>query len=1238
LRCAGIVVIKKIPPTLFLFLSLHLSNISHSQTSDPGWWHGKERKIHYQPEGTDFVKVNGALRFNRALYGTNTGFRIETGDLPEFAFYMPGMGGNLKFGLVAGDSSKWLIDAKSIKTIYRPGSMLYQIQDPLLGKGVLHLSVLALANEEGMIIQYSVSNADKKIELICAYGGASGKRFTRDGDIGADPESVFYLRPDYCTDNTFQIKDNRFSLHYGTGKVLSEMELYEIQHLPSQGIKTGGAAQKLKQLSGVFPVSAALHVGDAGSQQSPYLLYQSKSSTTPLLTGKIFVSNQTGYFLIQNTPMASLPPYNTLAEVFKKAESARKKMADRVKIITPDKYLNTLGGALSIAADAIWETPSYMHGAIAWRMRLPAWRGAYVADPLGWHDRAQTHFSSYIKSQVTSPASGPVVPDTALHFARQLEKMGTSMFSSGYICRNPSGDIRPHHYDMNLVFIDQLLSHFNWTGDIVFAKQIWPVLQKHFDWEKRNFDVDGDGLYDAYCCIWASDALQYSGGGVTHSSAYNYRANKLAAELATKIGEDGSVFQKEADKILHAIQTKLWLPEKGWYAEYKDLLGLKRVHPSAGIWTIYHAIDSKVPDIFQAYQSLRYIDKEIPHIPVRAIGLPDTGYVLSTTNWHPYTWSINNVALAECLHTALAYWQGGRAADAFKLWKTSIIESMYLSSSPGGFEQLPFYDAIRGELYRDFADPIGMAGRTLVEGLFGILPDALNNKLVIKPGYPLDWNHATLQVPDVSYNYKKTGTTDRYTINTSFSKPLKLYLQVRALRDAIRSVKVNEKNVTWKMIDTAMGHPMIEIPGGLSKKYIIDIEWSGNVISQVKAPIVFAPGDSFMIDLGGATLLEVYDPQGSLTDNKKSIKANRTLAPGNKTVFAKVKQGRFTWWQPICFEVKNELEIISLENKENNVLGFRISNSSFIGESKITVNRGPNQFIQTSSFKKGGHIDINIPKRSLIAGNNLVEIETDSYKISALLQQWNMEKQESNVYEKINLSAFLSDKVTNIFSNNYISPRPQSPTLQLPTHGIGNWCYPLATAAISDSGLRQKAGLNNEILLDQGIPFATPGPGSNNNISFTSLWDHHPDSITIPLTGNALHLYLLMAGTTNPMQSRFVNGEVIVNYKDGSSDIIPLTNPETWWPIEQDYVEDGYAFSFNRPKPLRLHLKTGIVHAEFKNYTSIRGFSNRAIEGGAATVLDLPLDGTKELQSMTVKTLANDVVIGLMSATILRRK
>ena len=171
----------------------------------------------------------------------------------------------------------------------------------------------------------------------------------------------------------------------------------------------------------------------------------------------------------------------------------------------------------------------------------------------------ETHFDAYAQSQLTTAATTGVVMDTALNLARHLEKVGTQLFSEGYITRNPNGYIGAHHYDMNLVFIDQLLNHFNYTGDTAYVKKMWPLLKRHLAWEKKNFDADGDGLYDAYAAIWASDALQYSGGGVTHSSAYNYRANKEAAGLAKLIGEDGTAYEKEANKILNAINKNLWM-------------------------------------------------------------------------------------------------------------------------------------------------------------------------------------------------------------------------------------------------------------------------------------------------------------------------------------------------------------------------------------------------------------------------------------------------------------------------------------------------------------------------------------------------------------------------------------------------------------------------------------------------------------------------------------------------------
>jgi hypothetical protein len=124
-----------------------------------------------------------------------------------------------------------------------------------------------------------------------------------------------------------------------------------------------------------------------------------------------------------------------------------------------------------------------------------------------------------------------------------------------------------------------------------------------------------------------------------------------------------------------------------------------------------------------------------------------------------------------------------------------------------------------------------------------------------------------------------------------------------------------------------------------------------------------------------------------------------------------------------------------------------------------------------------------------------------------------------------------------------------------------------------------------------------------------------------------------MAGSTNHMQSRLDNGEVVVTYRDGTTARLALHNPTNWWPIDQDYFIDDYQFSRPEPIPPRVDLKTGQVR--LLDVATFKG-KGRAVRGGAATVLDLPLDPTKELQSLTVRTLANEVVIGLMGLTLAR--
>ena len=190
---------------------------------------------------------------------------------------------------------------------------------------------------------------------------------------------------------------------------------------------------------------------------------------------------------------------------------------------------------------------------------LTGWRGAYLADLLGLEDRAITHFDAYANSQVTNvPCTLPAIQDSALNLARPAKIWGTPMYSNGYICRVPNRSDVMHHYDMKSGFIlISLLWHLclDW-GSRLCKKKCIRQFNAAWNGKKELSILIMMGYMMQFASIWASDGLQYNGGKVTHSSAYNYRANRMMAEIAQKIGKDPVPYENEAKKILEAIKPR----------------------------------------------------------------------------------------------------------------------------------------------------------------------------------------------------------------------------------------------------------------------------------------------------------------------------------------------------------------------------------------------------------------------------------------------------------------------------------------------------------------------------------------------------------------------------------------------------------------------------------------------------------------------------------------------------------
>src|SRR5690606_1274640 len=184
-------------------------------------------------------------------------------------------------------------------------------------------------------------------------------------------------------------------------------------------------------------------------------------------------------------------------------------------------------------------------------------------------------------------------------------------------------------------------------------------------------------------------------------------------------------------------------------------------------------------------------------------------------------------------------------------------------------------------------------------------------------------------------------------------------------------------------------------------------------------------------------------------------------------------------------------------------------------------------FEQTVSFAPSVVTEIELPGNSLTKGTNIFQIEVAGTQIPVKHVQWAM--QNGGTYRTQDLSTHYNARLSDIFKQRYLSPRPAVPTLQLPWQGIGNWCYPLVEPSIDDSGLmtaRKKEEVNY-----LGIPFLIKGEAKN--VLFVSQWDNYPTVQEVALSGKADKVYLLMAGSTNPMQSQMVNAKVKVLYEDG---------------------------------------------------------------------------------------------------------
>ena len=554
-------------------------------------------KTRYQAVDNGYEIIGSRETFNRSLYGSHVyddqpeRFITFAGDLPAFmgvitdwATQVSGAqgvyakSGVLLSGLAstpgkqtpffvaknADLSSRWFHQAEDVIAVFRNGWMEYESQQfsPWAPNVKINMTVLPLMPEKGFLVHYRIET-DQRVLFCAGFGGISnfiGRFEHAEAEVRKFHASDCEGNQVVCGKDRALIKDSR-----------------------SNSMRIGAS----------FPVT--IDIGDAAALQdcAPGMFLASKANeqTMPVvkISSPIGPGEKLDGFLvvIRNEDEDVLDKYlkhDDPVQYLKQQIHLKRTM---ITAHTPDQMLNQTVPPTVLGMDASWHGNTFYHGAVGDHAPFMGWRSWYGATVSGWHDRVEkairSHWAEIVKSDPCKVEKvwydGKERPDLD-HEGTQYHHLQNSY---GFIpCMLGRNDI----YNMQEVAVDMLLHHLEWTGDLKLANEIFDDLTGVLDWEERIFDPDGDGLYQNFLNTWISDGHSYNGGGCAQSSSYNYHANLMMAKIAEKLNRPGELFSARAKKIFDAMQSKLWLSEKGVFAEYIDTIGNKLVHPSPELSTI----------------------------------------------------------------------------------------------------------------------------------------------------------------------------------------------------------------------------------------------------------------------------------------------------------------------------------------------------------------------------------------------------------------------------------------------------------------------------------------------------------------------------------------------------------------------------------------------------------------------------------------------------------------------------
>lgn len=469
----------------------------------------------------------------------------------------------------------------------------------------------------------------------------------------------------------------------------------------------------------------------------------------------------------------------------------------------------------------------------------------------------------------------------------------------------------------NQFYVWDVQHHWRMTANKAFAEEIYPILSRVIEQTFKAHDPDGNGLLGFGQQIGNQEDYISTPEDGTSPTIAGIEMLRTKGEIAEALGykEEAKAAREKAKLMEGRLKKELLQEELGWFAFYKDGLGLNHIEPPyhSLIWPVIYDI----LDPLDSYTSLRHLKEALQ-------GKEGEIYVSNLFPSYLNATVGSQAGGQQQPWAALAFPRLGYPEDGLSplLWIANLVIS-------------PPHDGAWPELGIEptrayFSPPAGVFLWGMVEGLFGLQLDKPREVLWLRPGIPLEWKEAELHLPkfELRFSHREGELILRVSSQDKLKRCLRWALPVWEVKEVL----LNGKTMPFK-VEPLVNRILLscDAPPTRESEFIIrykPLNWKLNAPSEV------AEGERFKVKIEGGEILGVADREKIgegwyiKRGNEIEVRLKRGISDlgkrygdmgrklfSRRTLFLLCKASSLSFWASIDLTVLPPLEMEASEER-----------------------------------------------------------------------------------------------------------------------------------------------------------------------------------------------------------------------------------------------------------------------------------------------------------------------------------